>query len=461
MSKKRIALLNHTIHKFTYGGVPAQIVVLETDAAITPEDVAMLQALHSRSVGGIEEHLNTLVKHGSGKLMDIFYVGYGHKSIGDCGHITIFFEGVSMLVAKAIQDWSLYSGQESSTRYIDFAKQPFVDPVGSDYSQCVLERLRTFYLDGLEPVQEMFRTHYPYQNDWDQTSYEKTILARTFDVMRGFLPAGASTNLSWSSNLRQVADKLMLLRHHPLEEVRNIADALQDALMKHFPNSFGHKRYEKTEEYNKWWMSTKYYNTSKTTPDFRTCRNSIDEELLVGYYAEALKNRPPKTELPREIAECGTVQHEFLLDFASYRDIQRHRAIKQRMPLVTTHYGIHPWYMQNISVENRKFSIEASCIRDQWESVICKITDSDFEKQYYIPMGFMVPNRVTGDLHALTYLIELRATRFVHPTLRQRAFQLAQSLEEMFGKHGLKLYLDENPDAFDVKRGKQDIVEKK
>ena len=71
-----------------------------------------------------------------------------------------------------------------------------------------------------------------------------------------------------------------------------------------------------------------------------------------------------------------------------------------------------------------------------------------------------MPNRLTGDLHALTYLAELRATRFVHPTLRQRAFQIAQALETRFGLYGLTVHTDPDPDIFDVKRGKQDIVEK-
>jgi len=66
--------------------------------------------------------------------------------------------------------------------------------------------------------------------------------------------------------------------------------------------------------------------------------------------------------------------------------------------------------------------------------------------------------RLTGDLRALVYLVELRATRFVHPTLRKRARQMAKVLEERFGKDGMTLYLDTDPDRFDVKRGTHDIV---
>jgi len=73
--------------------------------------------------------LEVLAEKGADNFMSKFYVGYGHKSIGDCGSITLFIEGVSMLGAKAIQDTKLYNGQEASTRYIDFSKQPILNPL--------------------------------------------------------------------------------------------------------------------------------------------------------------------------------------------------------------------------------------------------------------------------------------------------------------------------------------------
>ncbi|MDP2594212.1 MAG: hypothetical protein Q8P36_02645, partial [bacterium] len=135
----RILELKHSTRNLPGGGF---VLVLNTGAVITPEAEAMLQALHSRSVGGIREHLKTLAEKGPEKFMQSFYVGYGHKSIGDCGTGTIFIEGVSMLVAKAIQDWLLYSGQEASTRYIDFSTQKFIDPIGSPESAGLLEAWR-------------------------------------------------------------------------------------------------------------------------------------------------------------------------------------------------------------------------------------------------------------------------------------------------------------------------------
>ncbi|KKQ47386.1 MAG: Alternative thymidylate synthase-like protein [Candidatus Moranbacteria bacterium GW2011_GWD2_37_9] len=115
-------LEKHTVRSLDNEGF---VLVLNNEAKIDGQAEAMLQALHSRSTGGIKKHLQVLEEKGADNFMERFYVGYGHKSIGDCGSATVFVEGVSMLAAKAIQDWRLYSGQEASTRYVDFSNQKF------------------------------------------------------------------------------------------------------------------------------------------------------------------------------------------------------------------------------------------------------------------------------------------------------------------------------------------------
>lgn len=444
--------LSHIIRPLPNGGF---VLVLNTEAHIGPEAEAMLQALHSRSIGGIRSHLEVLEAKGPEKFMSTFYVGYGHKSIGDCGSCSIFIEGVSMLAAKAIQDWPLYSGQEASTRYIDFASQPFIDPIGTHESLTALKNLRHFYLRGLGVLLPALKERYPYNFDEKETDYEKAIKARSFDIMRGFLPAGAATNLAWHSNLRQIADKLMELRHHSLQEVREIATAIESAVLEAFPNSFSEKRYEATETYNQAQMGS-YYFTDDTPLNFGVTKDSVDRGLLVEY-RETMTQRPAKTELPKRLAECGTLQFEFLLDFGSFRDIQRQRSVTQRMPLVVTDHWMHPWYLEQLPA---KFRAEAEVFLTNHVEVLNKLPGTAEEKQYLIPMGFQLPNRLTGGLPALVYIVELRATRFVHPTLRVRAQQMGQALLKRFKGYGLVLHFDESEDRFDVGRGKHDIVAK-
>jgi len=232
-----------------------EVFVLDKGEVIDSEAEAMLQALHSRSTGGFENHLKILEEKGAENFMSQFYVGYGHKSIGDCGSTTIFIEGVSMLAAKAIQDSKLYNGQEASTRYVDFSKQKFINPINDkekkEYNiiENLLEKQRQFYLNILEPIKNHLKEQFPIEKDENEKIYNKAIAAKAFDIARGFLPSGASTNLAWHSNLRQIADKLLFLRNHPLKEVQNIANAIEKAIIKKHPNSFTTKRYENTEKY--------------------------------------------------------------------------------------------------------------------------------------------------------------------------------------------------------------------
>src|SRR3989344_1720543 len=232
--------LKHTRRPLSGTG---QVVVVYTGALIGAEEIAMLQALHSRSLGGIDSHLLKLAQKGAKNFMETYYVGYGDKSIGDCGTATIFIEGVSMLVAKAVQDTQLYNGQEASTRYIDFAKQSFANPHGSADGVDLLESLRSFHLRGLGIMKEELAKRHPRQEGEDEKVWRKAINARAFDVMRSFLPAGAATNLAWHTTLRHATDHLLRLRHHPLQEVRDVAQAVQEALGEMYPSSFKQKLY--------------------------------------------------------------------------------------------------------------------------------------------------------------------------------------------------------------------------
>ncbi|NCO62208.1 hypothetical protein GW879_02010, partial [Candidatus Kaiserbacteria bacterium] len=57
-----IETLNH--HRSTLKG-GGKIVIIDPGAVLTAEATAMLQALHSRSTGGVDEHLKVLAEKGA------------------------------------------------------------------------------------------------------------------------------------------------------------------------------------------------------------------------------------------------------------------------------------------------------------------------------------------------------------------------------------------------------------
>lgn len=451
--------LFHVSRPLKSGG---EVVVVDTGALIDPENQAMIMARFSRFVGGSRTLIAQMFDRDAGKFMrENYQVGYGHKSIGELGDAALCIDGVSMLCAKAIQDFPLYRGQESSTRYIDFSKQTFLTPVKYPQdakARKIVEDWRSFYLEGLEIMKAILPKRFLQKPGEKDGEYKKAIHAAAFDIMRAFLPAGALTNVAWVGDLRHINDHLLTLRNHPLEEVREVAEAIESGLAEKFPNSFDpHKRYPKTERYVREVMLHEHHHP-KECPEFALDRDTLDYELLAsGRNTAILHLRPPHAELPFSIRECGTLRFLFLLDFGSFRDLQRQRAVITRMPLLTGYFDFEKWYLEQLPKGLRERAVVL--IAEQARAIHDLNVDM-FERQYYWPMGMRCPIRTTGDLKGLVYLTELRTSHFVHPTLRRRSFQIAEVLMQKCGSYGITCYLDEEPNRFDVARGRHDIVEK-
>src|SRR5680860_1413552 len=263
-----------------------------------PQDTAMMQALYSRSGESVEEHVKKVKESGSGKFMEKFYVGYGHASIADCGSTTIFLEGVSMLAAKAVEDWPLFSGQETSSRYINYAKQLVIDPIKTKESKAILDKWMKFYINSQSAMEEHLMEKYPRQPSEDEGMYGRAIKARVFDSLRGFLPAGITTQHSWHTNLRQAYDKLVLLHHHPLKEIRDEAGKILGELKKKYSQSFCQIKVGEQEDYRQFLADNyNYYSEKDYTGDFSGYTNIKKPELKK--YLKKEVHRVKKIDFPR------------------------------------------------------------------------------------------------------------------------------------------------------------------
>lgn len=430
-----------------------QVKVLDGSDVPNPEDMAMIQALYSRSPQPVEEHLKKVAEVGSGKFHERFYVGYGHKSIGDCGTITICAENVSMLCAKAIQDNPLYKGQEASTRYLDFSTRPMIDPLGTEESKRIQGVWMGLYAEILPKLIEHFKERFPREEGQKKSVWEKAVNARAFDVARGFLPAGCTTFVAWHQDLRQIHDHLSLMRHNPCSEIREAADRIHEEVLKRYPSSFGHNRYEATENYLADSMSAFAFTDRDRNPEFE-CSAALDLDGLKQHQA-LLETRPPKTELHRNFRAYGQLQFRFPLDFGSYRDLQRHRSCVQEMPLLTTRWGFLPWYLEQLPDDLRSL---ADLTGWKLAEDIDRLDCSPEEKQYYIAMGFACPVQITCPLPSAIYIAELRSGTTVHPTVRAVAQKMGETIKSLVP--GIAMHHDMSEGVWDVKRGTQDITKK-
>lgn len=452
----------------------AKVIIVRPKTSIGPQELAMIQSLYSRDPNSILCHLLDVAEKGADKFMASFYVNYGHKSIGDCGNILLAFEGVSMLAAKAIQDSQLYNGQEASTRYMDFSNNPFLLPSGINSIDVlqIQENWREFYSQNSPIVFEHLKTVYPYSDyaqicDTDEAKkkdialWEKTVKARTFDVMRGFLPAGASTFLSWWTSISHASDHLSWLRCHILQEVRELAEVTEVLLKEVYPASFNREVYPEREEYKKKWFKEQYYlENVKDSNEFLKFGTLEYLEISTNTYKDFLVNRPKGQDIPFQVGEAISLIWTDLLDFGSFRDLQRHRAVIQRQGLLTNEFGIHQWYLDNLPEQVAK---EAVLLVENQIEMINKLNLNKFDKQYLLPMGMKMLTRVSGSLSKFMYLIELRAQSTVHPTLHANVVKLADDLLSRLSKilpDEPPMYINKNVGELNLKRGTQDIVKK-
>ncbi len=427
---------------------------------LPPEANAMALAMYSRDPQSFDAHLETVKRVGPEKFMAQYYVGYGHRSIGDCGTTTICAENVSMLCAKAIQQWALYNGQEASTRYIDMSKQEIINPLilnplKSHVGEEIQNTWMKVYDKMLTVLPPYLKEKFPMREDENPKVYERAIYAKAFDIARSLLPAGATTYVGWHTNLRQAADHLQELRNHPLDEVRDTAEEMATELNKKYPSSGFDKIYPDTERYIKAYMDEYVYlePESKLKKTF-SVTNTINSKAI-NKYKDLLAGRPIKTELPSFLKKFGTFTFQFLLDFGSFRDLQRHRSGIILMPPLTTKYGFQKWYIEQIP---KKYRAEVQSVIKKQTKKINSLKCDEKTRQYYTAMGFNVACSCTFDLPAATYIAELRSGQTVHPTLRVIAQEMGKSIQKLFPK--MKMYCDYSPDEWSSKRGTQTITKK-
>lgn len=472
----------------------------EFNVRLSPEDSAMLAALFSRDsrhprvhVAEIAAEMNRTwrrrnlnrairwlekisgqARSRAARFMERYYSGYAHKSIADCGSTTIFFVGVSVLAAKALEDSPMFSGQEPSTRYIPFGTSPVW--LGGDHPRAreLIGRLMDFYQRAEGPVLEHVKRRFPRRDGEKESDWEGAVRARGFDIRRAFLPAGVATNVAWHGNLRQLADHLIVLRHHPLAEVRAHAAAAWSALRADYPSSFpedaamldvsGERakgRIEAVENYRKlaatWMWDDLSPGRGKFCESFRVSRDSIVLDELPQLAYELLEKRPRGAGLPAGFGEFGTVTFEAPVDFGSYRDLHRQRRGYWRMPVLTPYLGFEPWYIEQLPEELRGEARELSVFADLAWNVVQDV-QGQAEAQYMLPMGFRVAWRYTCGLPQVLYICELRTAKTVHPTARYVAQEMARYVAARWP--WMALHVDLEEDDWTVRRGAQTIVKK-
>jgi thymidylate synthase ThyX len=465
-------------------------IILHTEQ--NPENNCMLSALYSRSSQSVRVHLEKLESTGSGKFMEQYYLAYNHGSIAESGSETLYFEGISMLAAKAIEDNNLFRGQECSSRYIDFSHQPFYNPGLNEKSQDAISELydhyRRFYCKYLPIVKEHLKTIHKIGEGVKFPIYEKTIAAKAFDILRGWLPSGATTNVAWTGDLRNLGEHLIKLMHHPLHEVKLLASQAYCILRDNHKNSFreefamecenvsqingmlliaeGYEEMIYMSDLNHFYYNP-FKNTKRVNPSIAPwdlTKTVVNLNGLTGV-GSSIQHRTRKTQLPKHASESShVIDVNTTIDFGSYRDIQRHRNGYCSMPALSAEHGVHPWYYDNLPDEAKHGAESLMLDVASTYRGVCLAFDQKPEQsagcridhQHLLPMGIMVPVFLRYSLSQCVYFSEIRSGKTVHATLRPVAQEIGKAISSV----GVPCFYDADLESWTEKRGAQDIVAK-
>lgn len=395
---------NYEVSHSTVPGLPTRIYAFlpTSEDAAQPDDVAVVQALYSRSDKSIEIALQEASADKTKSLMDKYYIGYGHSSIGEAAHILLCFEDVPMYAAMLLMHSHEYNGQARSTRYQDFSKGLYVD-----------EHLNFKDLKD-DPAHEAISPQGPifqYLQHAFKTTFsipEARARAGTFDVVRGFLPGGVFTSFSLNTNFTALRRLIARLRASP-EALNSVA--------------FGTQIVDQLEELADRVWPTSRIKVSPLTRDAKVWQPSlpVSDELFV----TSPFSQPDDPEL---YDLTGT----FSCSIGSARDFFRHRSVTWGFPRLDS-------FRSNEGDFSLFFEVAATCSGFYYEfghivfEKMCEVYKEDSRDWSTSPkrlerfrLGHQMKCVYKMPASALPYLVRTRTSPAAHFEVRMLTYRLAE-----------------------------------
>lgn len=175
-----------------------------------------------------------------------FGLNYGHQSILGMIPIFLFFNNIPLEQAYWIFNRLWYGdGQESSSRYVKFSRMNF--PKIEDFldlsqipaeSREDLEYIQREWVEILQMAEDNYKKWYALIEEAYKAQFEEddnpledsTLKARILDVVRSWIPMGATTSMCLLGNLRIWNNYIKILQETGEQEYIELADQIKAAL---------------------------------------------------------------------------------------------------------------------------------------------------------------------------------------------------------------------------------------
>ncbi len=409
--------------------------------------------------------------------------GYGDDSIGELGGAHLAIENVSMIAAKSIEDARIGgSPLEKSTRYVSFGQKVNGDYLFYKEPRLMASRHRQVYVDTcrmlfetyqalMEPVGAHIATVAPRGAKTDEKAWRQSVRARSYDALRGLLPAATLTNMGVFGNGRFFESLLIKLQISDLAELRQIGGAAHAELSQaipsfirradpahpHFAGFREHAQAERkavrgripllpdppaTQPKGQWvrlvdfdpeaeakiLAALFFPESTAALPALRDWAGGLPEPERGDIFEAIAEARGNRRHKPPRAFELAFFSFDLVGDFGMYRDLHRHRMLTQQRQPLTTRLGYAvPEEVEEAGLTPRYGeALERAALAFE---TLAK--DHPEEAQYVVPMQYHIRWNMTVNLRSLIWLVELRSAPQGHPAYRKMAQDLFRAVREI------------------------------
>src|SRR3990172_12062923 len=227
------------------------------------ELVTFVDYLHKH--GGWEKVVNSKRARG---FFEKWLAAYGDDSIAQMAGAHIFFENISNVATKILEDFRIgFAPLEKSTRYVLFDQKQagrylyFSEPdlLRSEFKEDYIKHLNMLfrrYAESIEPLTKYLKKLFPQEKDQSDRAYQETIKAKACDVLRAYLPAATITNVGFFGVGQSLEYVITKCYAHPLAEIRMLAKSAQTELKKVIPSLVGRATSARGRIYQRFVAST-------------------------------------------------------------------------------------------------------------------------------------------------------------------------------------------------------------
>lgn len=455
------------------------------DMIPTPEQIAVAIAKCSRSDTPFDQNVLDVSLEKAAEFHEKWVVGYGHSSVAEHAVASVALERISQIVIKILEDSRLASFTEKSSRYVVFSRERVIlpdvlktGPLGVKVAD-FLDRLYALYDTALERIRPLMTERFPKTEDMTDRAYGAVTKARVCDVARHCLPAAAAGNLGMTANARGWALVITKLASSPHQEAQELAEELTrllradigetpDEAIKHrlFPSLLkyaGRNEYMATLPGRLTALANELLNdvyedavephaifdrpvvmvkddayaeariaAALLAKHARLPMSAIfvhlktEPELVERVITEAVANRGDFDQLPREF-EHASFQHEIVMDYGAWRDVQRHRMCTQLNQGLGVDLGfVMPEELKEVGLEDayRRMMEEATSLYNTIQR-----EGHEASAEYIVPMAFRRRLIVSWNARELDHFIALRSGKKGHPSYRRIAQETWRTLE--------------------------------